>query len=103
MLFASSPKQEFTEQYGFTELLKWHKLKCVYVLAGAFQLPALKSLLQNTLTGVAIGLQKALVTDLHRGYWGPSHLRRDFTSLEIRLFQHVRPLLSVKGEVVSFW
>lgn len=74
-----------------------------------------KSLLKITLTGVAVGLQKALVTDLHRAYWGPSHPRRGCTSLEIRSFhfrtqdlfwrsfQHIWPFLSVKGEVVSFW
>lgn len=34
-------------------------------------MPALKPRLQITLTGVAVGLQKPLVTDLHRNYWGP--------------------------------
>lgn len=49
--------------------------------------------------------QKASVTDLHRGritrYWWLSHTSMDFTSLEIRLLQHMRSFLSVE-EVVSF-
>lgn len=62
-------------------------------------MPALKSLRQITLTGVAVGLQKALVT-FTEATGHPSHPRRAFTSLEITLFQHMRPFLSVKGEVV---
>lgn len=41
--------------------------------------------------------------DLHRGYRGHSHSRKGFTSLEIRLLQHMKPFLSVKGDAVSFW
>lgn len=52
------------------------------------------------------GLQKALVAGLHRGrvtaYWWLSHTSRDFTSLEIRLLQHMRSSLSAEGEFVSF-
>lgn len=70
MLFTSSPKQDFAEQNGFSEQLKWHRLKCVSVLAGAFQMPALKSLLQITLTRCGSGFAESL-GDLHRGFWAP--------------------------------
>lgn len=48
------------EPYGFMELHKWHKLKCAYVLAGACQKHVLKSVLQITLAGVAVGFTESL-------------------------------------------
>lgn len=56
MYFQNSLKKS-QEQYGFTEL---HKLKRVYVLAGAYQKHVVKSLLQITLAGVAVGFAESL-------------------------------------------
>ena len=74
MYFQNSLKKS-KEQYGFTELHKWHKLKCVYVLAGAYQKHVLKSLLQITLAGVAVGFaaQGRLWSWSVRSFCAPNH------------------------------
>lgn len=59
MYFQNSFKKS-GEQYGFTELHKWQKLKCGYVLTGFSQKHVLNSLLQITLAVMVVVFTESL-------------------------------------------
>lgn len=70
VLFTSSPKQDFAEQCGFSEQLKWHKLKCGFVLVRSFSDACPEVSASNHTDRCGSGFAESL-GDLHRGYWAP--------------------------------